>query len=55
MVSPSDLSRWFQDIDTFKGTRTDLKEEMVDPNRVFNFDETAMEHGVGTQKVLASI
>ena len=32
VVLPSDLLRWFQDIDTFLGTRTDLKEAMANPN-----------------------
>ena len=55
VVFLSDLSRWFQDIDAFLGTRTDLKEAMANPKRVFNFYETAMELGVGTQKVLAPV
>ena len=48
VVPPSDLSRWFQDIDTFPGNRTDLKMAMANPKRVFNFDETAMDFGVGS-------
>ena len=54
-MSQTDLIGWFADINSFFATRPDLAEVFEDPRRVFNYDETAMELGVSTQKVLAPV
>ena len=52
IVSPQDVSRWFADVGNFIESKPELQEAMKDPRRVFNQDETAIEHGVSDQYVL---
>ena len=44
---------WFDDIWKFLSSKLELLEAISDPSRVFNQDETAIEHGVSDQWVLA--
>ena len=53
IISPHDVSLWFEDVGNFLASKPDLLEALSDPRRVYNQDETAIEHGVGNQWVLA--
>ena len=44
VISPKDIALWFNDIEQFLASNPELKEAMLDPRRVFNQDETAIEH-----------
>ena len=44
---------WFDDIWKFLSSKPELLEAIRDPSQVFNQDETAIEHGVSDQWVLA--
>ena len=53
VISPQDITLWFKDIEQFFTSNLEIKEALLDPRRVFNQDETAIEHGVGNMYVLA--
>ena len=53
VISPKDIALWFQDVGSYLNSHPALLEALQDPQRVFNQDETAIEHGVGDQFVLA--
>jgi hypothetical protein len=55
VVSPAALGLWFSDIEKYIKDRPALVQAMQDPKRIFNYDETAMELGVGVQRVLAPV
>ena len=52
VISPKAISLWFKDVGDFFESQPKLLQALQDPNRVFNQDETAIEHGVGNQYVL---
>ena len=51
-VSHHDVSRWFTDVGKFIQSKSELQEAMKDPRRVFNQDETSIEHGMSDQYVI---
>ena len=53
VISLQDIAMWFGDIGKFLEGRPDLLDAMKDPRRIFNQDETAIEHGVSDMWVLA--
>ena len=53
VISPQDITLWFKDIEQFFTSNLEIKEALSDPRRVFNQEETAIEHGVGNMYVLA--
>ena len=50
-----DLENWQKDTEEFMQNNPQLKEAMMDPSRIFNQDETAVEIGSSSQKVLAEV
>ena len=53
ITTPQNLNIWFDDKWKFLSSKPELLEAISDPSRVFNQDETAIEHGVSDQWVLA--
>ena len=51
-ISPKHIALWFSDIGQHLKSQPELREALCDPKRVFNQDETAIEHGVSDQFVL---
>ena len=51
-ISPKHFVLWFSDIGQHLKSQPELLEALCDPKRVFNQDETAIEHGVSDQFVL---
>ena len=45
VIHPEDLAHWQQDTWDFLSSKPELKEALLDPDRVWNQDETAVELG----------
>ena len=50
---PPCVRLWFEDVGPYLHSKPEILEALQDPSRVFNQDETAVEHGVGDQWVLS--
>ena len=49
VIRPEDLAQWQQDTWAFLSSKLELKEALLDPDRVWNQDETAVELGCADQ------
>ena len=49
VIRPEDLAHWQQDTWNFLSSKPELKEALLDPSRVWNQDETAVELGCAGQ------
>ena len=53
ILTKDDLQLWQMETENFLFANPDLRAAMLDPRRIFNQDETAIEVGASTQRVLA--
>ena len=53
VLTKEDLQLWQMETENFLFANPDLRAAMLDPRRIFNQDETAIEVGASTQRVLA--
>ena len=55
VLTEEDLANWQGDIEKLLFHDAKLREAMLDPSRIFNQDETAVEIGSSSQRVLAEV
>ena len=53
ILTKEDMQLWQMETENFLFANPDLRAAMLDPRRIFNQDETAIEVGASTQRVLA--